>query len=315
MLRINYLLKRLGLMATVLLLPLMASACYKDAGEDLQPTSRQEVNLTDLAPTTQAPLAPTSTPLPTAQPPAADAPSAITATRTLVLTPTPFVTVAAPPTAAPTDVPDTAMDTAENGSLDPTPQQQVPPGMTVEPGTPTPTEVLITTPGMSDILPTETPVPTRDPAAAPSGEGGTPTAIPIEENPCVYVVQPNDTLYSIAQDNGVLLSDLVAVNAQYLGGNPETPLQIGWELNIPDCETETDTDAVVEPEGGSDTETTTDPGTAEGGQIIHTVQPGEGIYAIARQYGVTPEQIIAANGLANPNLIYPGDQLIIPVGQ
>ena len=53
----------------------------------------------------------------------------------------------------------------------------------------------------------------------------------------------------------------------------------------------------------------------QGGQVIHTVQPGEGIYAIARQYGVTPEQIIAANNLANPNLIYPGDQLIIPVGQ
>jgi LysM repeat protein len=302
------LLKRLGLLSVLVLLPLVASACYKDAGDDLEPTSRQEVNLTDIAPTTPAPPTSTPTPLPTAQAAATDVPPAITATRTLVPTTTPADIVAVPPTAAPTEAP----DTAGNDGLDPTPQQQVPPGMTLEPGTPTPTEVLITTPGMSDILPTETPVPTRDPAA--TSAGGTPTAIPIEENPCVHVVQPNDTLYSIAQDNGVLLYDLVAANPQYLGGSADTPLQIGWELNIPDCETETEAETVTEPEGDN-TETTSTGSETQDGQVIHTVQPGEGIYAIARQYGVTPEQIIAANGLANPNLIYPGDQLIIPVGE
>ncbi|MFQ5434293.1 MAG: LysM peptidoglycan-binding domain-containing protein [Anaerolineae bacterium] len=47
--------------------------------------------------------------------------------------------------------------------------------------------------------------------------------------------------------------------------------------------------------------------------VIHTVQPGETINAIARQYDVAVADIIAANNLANPNLIKAGDTLIIPL--
>ena len=50
----------------------------------------------------------------------------------------------------------------------------------------------------------------------------------------------------------------------------------------------------------------------EGGQVKHTVQPGENLYRIALQYGTTVEAIAQANGITNPNLIYVGQQLIIP---
>jgi len=44
----------------------------------------------------------------------------------------------------------------------------------------------------------------------------------------------------------------------------------------------------------------------------HVVRPGETLYAIGRLYGVNPNDIAAANHLANPNLIYPGQVLAVP---
>jgi LysM repeat protein len=49
-----------------------------------------------------------------------------------------------------------------------------------------------------------------------------------------------------------------------------------------------------------------------GGNVVHTVQQGEWIYSIGRLYGVSAEAIIQANNLANANIVYPGQELIIP---
>jgi lysozyme len=51
---------------------------------------------------------------------------------------------------------------------------------------------------------------------------------------------------------------------------------------------------------------------AQSGQTFHIVGPGEYLAQIARYYGVTPQAIATANGLANANLIYPGQRLFIP---
>lgn len=51
------------------------------------------------------------------------------------------------------------------------------------------------------------------------------------------------------------------------------------------------------------------------GNIIHVVKPGETLYSIARLYGVAPAAIARANGITNPNLIYVGQRLVIPVSQ
>ena len=48
------------------------------------------------------------------------------------------------------------------------------------------------------------------------------------------------------------------------------------------------------------------------GETIHVVQWGETLILIADRYGVSVEAILAANGLADPNLIYVGQRLVIP---
>jgi len=47
-------------------------------------------------------------------------------------------------------------------------------------------------------------------------------------------------------------------------------------------------------------------------QVTHIVQPGETLSSIARQYGVTSQAIMEANGLEDPNLLEVGQELIIP---
>jgi len=46
--------------------------------------------------------------------------------------------------------------------------------------------------------------------------------------------------------------------------------------------------------------------------MTYTVVPGDWLWKIAEKYGVTWNKIAEINKLANPNLIYPGDILVIP---
>lgn len=48
--------------------------------------------------------------------------------------------------------------------------------------------------------------------------------------------------------------------------------------------------------------------------IVHVVRTGQTLYSIARMYGTTVWAIVAANHIANPNLIYVGQRLCIPGG-
>lgn len=48
--------------------------------------------------------------------------------------------------------------------------------------------------------------------------------------------------------------------------------------------------------------------------IYHTVQSGQYVAQIGRIYGVSPQAILAANpSITNPNIIYPGQVLVIPL--
>jgi len=51
---------------------------------------------------------------------------------------------------------------------------------------------------------------------------------------------------------------------------------------------------------------------AQDGQTVHVVAAGENLYRISLRYGVTIQAIQSANNLANTNLIYVGQRLIIP---
>ena len=46
-------------------------------------------------------------------------------------------------------------------------------------------------------------------------------------------------------------------------------------------------------------------------QIIYTVKKGDTLSSIAKKYGTSYQKIASNNGITNPNLIYPGQQLII----
>lgn len=74
------------------------------------------------------------------------------------------------------------------------------------------------------------------------------------------------------------------------------------------------------------TEPTTAPTTAEPtseatetpspeGEVTHVVKKGENLFRIALRYGSTVETIANANGIANPALIYVGQELTIPGGK
>jgi LysM repeat protein len=47
-------------------------------------------------------------------------------------------------------------------------------------------------------------------------------------------------------------------------------------------------------------------------QTTYVIQPGDTLSAIARSFGVSVQDIAAANNIVNPNLIYAGQTLIIP---
>uniref|UniRef100_UPI002ADE0E7C LysM peptidoglycan-binding domain-containing protein n=1 Tax=Tepidiforma sp. TaxID=2682230 RepID=UPI002ADE0E7C len=44
----------------------------------------------------------------------------------------------------------------------------------------------------------------------------------------------------------------------------------------------------------------------------YVVREGDTLGAIAEQFGLTVEELAAANGLADPDLIFPGQELRIP---
>ena len=106
-------------------------------------------------------------------------------------------------------------------------------------------------------------------------------------NPSVYIVQRGDTLYSIARRFGTTYQALAAANGL---SNPRL-IYVGQRLIIPDS--------------GS-------PGPTPPPSTVYTVRPGDTLWSIALRYGTTPWAIAAANGLRNPNWIYPGQRLIIP---
>jgi LysM repeat protein len=53
---------------------------------------------------------------------------------------------------------------------------------------------------------------------------------------------------------------------------------------------------------------------AEGGPVVHVVAAGDTLNRISQQYDVSVDDIMAANGLTDPNIIAVGQQLTIPVG-
>jgi len=128
----------------------------------------------------------------------------------------------------------------------------------------------------------------------------TPTPTP-QPAPITYVVQRGDTLYAIGRRFGVSYLDIAHANNII---NPSL-IYVGQVLVIPG--------SVVTPTPGAPSPTPT-PTPAPGGATTYVVQRGDTVYRIALRFGTTIAAIRAANSLANVNLIYVGQVLIIPGG-
>lgn len=126
--------------------------------------------------------------------------------------------------------------------------------------------------------------------ANPSGEAVAPTPTPAPEptpvpqpNTVTYTVQPGDTLSGIAAAYNTTYQHLADINGI---SNPNLIFP-GQVLTI---------------SGG---------GTSAPQQTVYTVQPGDTLSGIATAFGTTYQRLAAVNGISNPNLIYPGQQIVI----
>ncbi len=54
------------------------------------------------------------------------------------------------------------------------------------------------------------------------------------------------------------------------------------------------------------------PPPTTGEQTVHVVAPGDTLFSISQRYGVPMDQIMAANGITDPNNLAVGTQLVIP---
>jgi LysM repeat protein len=109
--------------------------------------------------------------------------------------------------------------------------------------------------------------------------------------PTMYVVQQNDTLFSIATRHGTTVSTLMQANGLY-----NYWIYVGQVLKIPGH-------AV--------------PASAPAAQpvphnVYHIVRPGDYLASIATRYRSTPYSIQIANKLSNPSFIWSGQKLYIP---
>ncbi|WP_404456772.1 LysM peptidoglycan-binding domain-containing protein [Oceanobacillus kapialis] len=101
----------------------------------------------------------------------------------------------------------------------------------------------------------------------------------------VYVVQPGDVLGRIAEQFGMTLSEIMALNNI---SNPDL-IQVGQELLV-----------YSNGSGGSNPDTT-----------VYVVQPGDVLGRIAEQFGMTLDQIMSLNNISNPDLIQVGQELLV----
>ena len=114
---------------------------------------------------------------------------------------------------------------------------------------------------------------------------------PCPANTFSYTVRQGDTMFSIAQQFGVSLQALIAANPQVQNPNQLYP---GQNICVP--------------------RTTPPPQQCPPGTFAYTVQPGDSMFLIAQRFGVSLNALIQANPqIPNPNLIFPGQIVCVPI--
>lgn len=120
--------------------------------------------------------------------------------------------------------------------------------------------------------------PTLPPPPAPAPVNPPPGA------PSQCVVESGDTLSSIADQFGVTVNGILAANPWI--GDPNY-IQVGWVLNLPS-------------------------GNPSTSGIVYIVEQGDTLSGIAGKYGTDYQTLANYNGISDPNVIYPGQEIRIP---
>jgi LysM repeat protein len=121
-----------------------------------------------------------------------------------------------------------------------------------------------------------------------------------------YIVQQNETLYDVAQKNGIILQSLYDYNNISSADNiyPGTKILLRPSLEKEVSNTTNTAD-------NSDLQNSSLATESDSYRIkTHEVQPRENLYAISKKYGVSVKQLKEWNNLKGNNLIV-GQQLII----
>jgi LysM repeat protein len=116
---------------------------------------------------------------------------------------------------------------------------------------------------------------------------------PVTTLPATHTVAAGENLFRIGLKYGISWVPLAIYNDI---SNPNL-IYTGQVLRIPGGQAPPTETA---PEGAAYTE--------------YVVKRGDTVYKISRAFGVSPQEIVEANGLVNPNLIYAGQVLKIPTG-
>ncbi len=160
-----------------------------------------------------------------------------------------------------------------------------------------------------------------------------------------YIVQPGDTMFTIARRFGVSLQDLIDANPQipdpsrlvpgqivcvptitcptgtfsYTVVQGDTMFSIAQKFNVPLNELIAANPQIPNPNQLFPGETvcvptvTPPPTVCPPGTFSYTVQPGDSMFSIAQKFGVSLDALIAANPqIPNPNLIFPGQIVCVP---
>ena len=113
-------------------------------------------------------------------------------------------------------------------------------------------------------------------------------------NAQMYYVHQGDTLYRIARNNGISLSTLLEWNNLSV----DSPIYPGQGLIVSYGSSSSTEEAEETAASSESTETT------------YTVQPGDGLWRIAKNYGLTLDELKSMNQLTS-NIIQPGQVLIV----
>lgn len=123
-----------------------------------------------------------------------------------------------------------------------------------------------------------------------------PTLTPQVTGPTTHIVQAGENLFRIALRYG-LTTEVVA---QANGITNPALIYVGQKLTIP-------------APGGTVTPVPTVTPPPAGNVIVYTVKAGENLFRIALKYNLSYLYLAQYNGIANPNAIYAGQQIRIPV--